>query len=369
MFKALVTYVQRILRSNGKCSSYCAASNSRSQLEVEAAQLRAALESGSASEDDVSRWIGNDPERIVTYERIAGWSSRLDRLLILRPRGSIDPDLLAPEASKVHLLSLLLGRPALSSFAAIATVVAISLAVFLPSYLSEVATGVGERRQIVLEDGSTIELNTSSTVSVHFKDSVREVLLHSGEAMFNVAKDINRPFRVITNERVITAVGTAFSVRRPGEVETHVVVDEGVVAVSPQGVAFIGGSSSSKDLTYLMAGTMARFKEGKAEVTQLNTEQLAGRLAWRNGFVSFDGEPISVAIEEFNRYHRLGIVVAPDIRSIRVGGYFKVSDREGFVRALALTFGIETVRLADGTLLLQRSVTTISGARQVAPSN
>lgn len=371
MFQTFGTYVRRILPWLGRYGSGDAA-NSRSQLALEAAQLRAALENDSATEDDVSRWIGNDPERVVAYERIAACSGRLDRLSVLRPRGlaDVNPDLFAPKASWFHLPSLLLDRPALSSFAAFAAVAAISLAVFLPSYLAEVSTGVGERRLIALEDGSTIELNTSTIVSVHFTDTAREVSLRSGEAMFNVAKDSSRPFHVLTNGRAITAVGTAFSVRHREGDETQVVVSEGTVVVSPQSGSLIDSIvAQDNDRTYLVAGSLAKFKEGEADVIRLSTQELAGRLAWRSGFISFDGEPLSAAIEEFNRYHRHGIVVSHEIRSIRIGGYFKVSDREGFVRALAFTFGIEPVRLADGTVLLQRSVPAKYSASPAAPAN
>ncbi|MCX7170105.1 MAG: hypothetical protein NTY41_07350, partial [Proteobacteria bacterium] len=175
---------------------------------------------------------------------------------------------------------------------------------------------------------------------------------------------------VLTSGRAITAVGTAFSVRHREGDDTQVVVSEGTVVVSPQSGSLIDSIvSQDRDRTYLVAGSLAKFKEGEADVIRLSTQELAGRLAWRSGFISFDGEPLSAAIEEFNRYHRNGIVVSNEIRSIRIGGYFKVADREGFVRALAFTFGIEPVRLADGAVLLQRPVPAKYSTSPAAPAN
>jgi transmembrane sensor len=93
------------------------------------------------------------------------------------------------------------------------------------------ATAIGELRSITLEDGSVVELNTNSKVRARFTPQLREIQLLRGEAVFKVAKNPNRPFRVSSGSTQIFAVGTEFNVyaRRT---QTVVTVIEGRVRVT-----------------------------------------------------------------------------------------------------------------------------------------
>src|SRR5260221_262688 len=116
--------------------------------------------------------------------------------------------------------------------------VVVALAVLLASDLSALsgryAAGRGEQRQVVLEDGSRIVVNTDSEVAVRFHEFERSVQLVRGEAFFEVAKDAARPFVVRTGRAEVRAVGTKFSVRR-NDSDTEVVVTEGRVRVVREG--------------------------------------------------------------------------------------------------------------------------------------
>ena len=78
-------------------------------------------------------------------------------------------------------------------YAVAASVVAVALGVGLfsglhqPSpYTAEYSTVLGERRQVVLPDGSSIELNSRSRIQVRFDKDRRGIELTEGEAMFSV---------------------------------------------------------------------------------------------------------------------------------------------------------------------------------------
>jgi hypothetical protein len=53
-------------------------------------------------------------------------------------------------------------------------------------------TAIGETRSIALSDGSTVELSTSSAISVNFTPQRRQITLLSGEAFFRVAREHRR---------------------------------------------------------------------------------------------------------------------------------------------------------------------------------
>src|SRR5262249_9940655 len=94
------------------------------------------------------------------------------------------------------------------------------------------STSVGATTAVPLRDGSKVILNTASEIRVVVTDVERAVHLEAGEAYFEVAKDRKRPFVVIAGAQRITALGTAFSVRRVAHDDVRVVVTDGLVAVS-----------------------------------------------------------------------------------------------------------------------------------------
>jgi transmembrane sensor len=73
-------------------------------------------------------------------------------------------------------------------------------------------TGLAEHREILLVDGSKISLGARTAVTADITTQRRTVVLSRGEALFQVARDPHRPFRVIAGGGTITAVGTAFNV-------------------------------------------------------------------------------------------------------------------------------------------------------------
>lgn len=84
-----------------------------------------------------------------------------------------------------------------------------------------------------LSDGTKLQVKPHSKVliSKDFGKNSRDLHL-SGEAMFVVAHDPARPFRVYTHDLAVTALGTTFNVRAvEGESETRVVLTEGKVKV------------------------------------------------------------------------------------------------------------------------------------------
>jgi ferric-dicitrate binding protein FerR (iron transport regulator) len=75
------------------------------------------------------------------------------------------------------------------------------------------ATGIGQQSTITLADGSTVELDAKSQINVGSEDARRTVELVSGQALFRVTKNPNRPFIVRAANRQVVALGTAFDVR------------------------------------------------------------------------------------------------------------------------------------------------------------
>lgn len=205
-------------------------------------------------------------------------------------------------------------------------------------------TSVGEQRSFKLEDGSIIHLNTQSRVEVRYSKEARTIRLLAGEAMFGVVRDAKRPFRVMSGDAIIQALGTEFNVyRRAGG--TTVSVVEGVVQVLPTGEDLPGAVPNAPSpastltqgtISYMAparveAGEQAQVSAGGEVVTQ-PVSDISGAVAWRARRLVFRGDPLEVVAREFNRYNRLQIRLEGDkVRTKQLTAVFDADDPRSLV--------------------------------------
>lgn len=274
-------------------------------------------------------WRGASPAHEAAFEREAAVWGRFDRLRALRPADpEPDPDLLAPAQ---------LSQPMLRWAAGVAgAAVLAGIGVWTVGGAPAYATAVGERRLVVLDDGTRVELNTDSKIVVRYRRGERQVKLVKGEALFEVAGDA-RPFVVTARDRRVEADEAAFNVRlQPKAVQ--VIVAKGGVEIA-ETTPF----GDAEEETQLAAGVIGLYGEGGGVAQPVAPVRIDQALAWRHGQIALNGQTLETAVEEFNRYsdERQLVVADPAIAGYRLGGYFAVSDMDGFVRALQTTFPVK----------------------------
>ncbi len=206
------------------------------------------------------------------------------------------------------------------------------------------STAHAEQRSWRMPDGSTVHLNSDSAIRVRFDDERRQVDLIRGQALFQVAKDPQRPFWVRAGDTVVKAVGTEFDVYRHKQ-RTLVSVVEGRVAVwrlpedsSPQQVSRVleagAGPSHARPVAQLVAGQQARISSVSAGVSE-RADDVRKTVAWLQRQVVFDHDPLGNAVEEFNRYDELRIRIDdPALRAAEISGIFSAYDLESFIHFL-----------------------------------
>jgi transmembrane sensor len=159
--------------------------------------------------------------------------------------------------------------------------------------------------------------------------------LLQGEAQFEVAHDADRPFVVDANGTHVRVLGTAFVVRKRTDTSLDVLVMEGRVAID------------SAPATVLSGGQLALIRDGR--LTTRNVEDMSRRVAWTEGMLIFNGETLSEAVAEFNRYNRRQLIVTDaDLASKTIGGAFKATNPDRFATALQKMFRVQ-VRVHDDT--------------------
>ncbi|NOW48814.1 transmembrane sensor [Novosphingobium sp. SG751A] len=198
-------------------------------------------------------------------------------------------------------------------------------------------TTQGELRRLALADGSALTLDAASKLRVDLDEDARKVRLSQGRALFRVAHNAARPFRVQAGLVTITDIGTVFSVTTQGDT-VNVLVSEGEVEVRRGAVVL-----------RLTAGQGVRLgKDGAPVRMGLAAPALERALAWTSGRIELDGETLESALGEFNRHNRATIRLAhPALGREKFYGAFRLDDPEGFARAAALGLNAP-MRAEDG---------------------
>jgi transmembrane sensor len=231
------------------------------------------------------------------------------------------------------------------------------------------STSVGEQRAIELPDGSAIAINAQSSIRVAYSEAARDVYLTAGQAMFTVARDAARPFRVhVTPARedhalgesaVIQALGTKFDVRLRAD-RINVAVLEGLVQIRADArgrgpdvaldeIAKIAEVAAGQTVSIEAAGLVT-------PPAPINASDVS---AWQQRRLVFADETLADIVEEFQRYNRTPRIriEGEALRSRRLSGVFDADYPEALLLYLESDDGVvlEThgdeliVRLRDET--------------------
>lgn len=223
-----------------------------------------------------------------------------------------------------------------------------------------VETLIGEQKPISLSDGSVIHMNTNSRVEISYSNLQRKITLVRGEAHFDVAHDPSKPFVVVAGENTVTAVGTAFNVELLNDehfellvTEGKVLVKEGALSSSSPGELLSPAHPMNRDGIMVNSGEKMLFNGNTSPTQTMSLDQVQRDLAWQQGMLVFQGEPLETALNEVSRYTAIQFEVSePALKGTRVAGYFKAGDIDGLLFALENNFDIQNKKLANNTIVL-----------------
>jgi transmembrane sensor len=297
------------------------------------------LDGGELTESErreLDEWLAASPRHLGAFVRAQAIWADADRVAAMDAGRTAVSDSAAPRRGFTHRLRML----AAASVAAFLIAGGIVASVHLTG---REGTRFGEIRRLTLSDGSTLVLNAQSVVQVKFEKNERRVLLRSGEASFQVAHDVQRPFIVEARDVAVKAVGTSFTVRLQSAAVSVTVV-EGVVEVmrptetKVEEVKVIG---RNRELIAPTARPMA--------ATPLTDQQITRQMAWQQGLLMFDGERLSQAVAQVNRYSPTPVVIDSDRLAQRAFvGVFRVGDARAFANAAATALGAHVHEEGDG---------------------
>ena len=240
-----------------------------------------------------------------------------------------------------------------------ATLAAVALAspFWKNSSPSVFSTGVGENRSVILADGSMIALGGDTQIEVSLTPGVRAIELTRGEALFKVAKDRTRPFKVRAGSATVIAVGTEFDVQRDSD-RAIVSVTEGHVVVEPVShflpVAVLEEFTPKLRPVHVLAGqqTMAG-EQGIEEPTKVADP--AAATSWQTGRLAFHLEPLRYVLEDVNRYAPKRIVLEDNaLGTLVITGTVERKNIAGWIGSLERAFELQAVEESDRIVLRPR---------------
>lgn len=180
----------------------------------------------------------------------------------------------------------------------------------------QTCTGIGEKSQVLLPDGTKVWLNNSSSLEYsNFQGStIRKVKLH-GEAYFEVSKDKSKPFMVFTKDSVyVKVLGTKFNLSAYSDDEdVRTVLVEGSVNIVNQKT----GSSAK-----LLPGRMAiGEKSGNIDVQPAD---IAISTSWRKGEIRFSNMRFEELAKQLERNYKVNFIFKNEkLKSKKFSGVFQ----------------------------------------------
>lgn len=190
--------------------------------------------------------------------------------------------------------------------------------------MADLRSGTGERRDLTLEDGTRLTLNTDSAVNLRFDANQRRILLVAGEIMIATRHGPehtdSRPLLVTTAEGSIRSLGTRFTVRQHAE-RTSVAVLESAVEVQPR----------NGDARLLHAGEQTQFSRDAVEAPRSAN---AHADAWTRGQLVADEQRLGDFLAELDRYRPGVLRVDPQIAALRLSGVFPLADTDKILATL-----------------------------------
>jgi len=280
-------------------------------------------------------WLEQDPANNHAYEAVA---------LADRDYGELVVDAALPQPSNDNPGD----RRRIGRFVGWATAAAAAIAAISYPLLTAapetyaVETPTGQRDSVRLDDGTRIDLNGGSRITLRKGDN-RFASLDRGEATFTVTHDERHPFSVRVGDDVVQDVGTVFNIiHEKGMMETA--VSSGAVIFNPDGEA-----------VRVNAGQVLRLSADGRSVT-VGTIAPAEVGAWRGGRLIYKDAPLGRVAADLSRSLHKPVRISPDIATRPFSGVIMLGgDEAALLPRIGAMLDVTIAHEADGWRLSSRS--------------
>jgi transmembrane sensor len=321
------------------------------QVAEQAADWFVRLQGAAATADDwaaFERWLQESPTHAAAYEQLEGLWVEFEAAGLAIARTLDEPRIAGARRRKGRRDA---GNPRHYPWLAVGAVAAsLALAAFgtafwgtTPASPRVFQTAAGQTRRIVLADGTKIDLNAASRISVSLGPDARRLEMADAEAVFDVAHDPKRPFLIKVGDRQVRVVGTEFNLRHR-EGQMALTVRRGVVEVRPI-------AAERAEPTLVTVGQQLIHHEGEAGSTLAAVEPEAA-FGWTHGQLIYHDQPLSdVASDLFRRFGVPVRLADPQTAQLRFSGVLVIDNEQAVLRRIEAFAPVRAERLPDAIVL------------------
>ncbi len=217
-------------------------------------------------------------------------------------------------------------------------------AVEMASWSAPQKSTLGKIEVLKLADGSNIKMGGNAVLRTAIGASSRRVDLQQGEAYFEVAHDVDARFTVETNGVTVTALGTAFAVRK-GDDGVRVILTKGSVRVDSQGENGLPAGATTLTPGQQLMVTPAGFARSEVDTARATS--------WTGGMLDFQRRPLSEVVGEMNNYQTQKIILRDDaLKQLPVTGIFPLGNPNMLVQFLREQGGVRIVQQSGDQIVL-----------------
>ncbi len=228
------------------------------------------------------------------------------------------------------------------------SVLALKLRQAVPVQELHYRTAVGEQHTVELPDGSTLVLDTDTSLVARYSRAERSIDMENGQASFSVAHDGTRPFSVRAAGGSVTALGTRFQVRaEASNGRATVTLLEGAVRVDGPRTAARGVTTAT-----LAPGDQLQFDRAGMQWATRSVD-LDSASAWTRGNVRIRDGRLADLLAELNRYSIVQLrLVEPELAELRISGTFRPGDATSLARLLEHSWSVRAMPGGENEILL-----------------
>ncbi|RQP08489.1 MAG: DUF4974 domain-containing protein [Parapedobacter sp.] len=253
--------------------------------------------------------------------------------------------------------------------AAAAVLLVLGLVVFQSIYRGNpqtFITQVGERKSVILPDGSTVRLNGGSMLVLDggFNQANRRITFR-GEGYFQIEKDAKRPFTIVTEGTTINVLGTVFNLRAYEE------EDKIETALISGRVEFTLPANPAKKIPLQPGKKVSVYKEGirdssgtaaltggatenyiVSDITLSPGQPMANETLWTADKLVFDGDNLVLVASKLEKWYGVEVKIANGAnREKKFSAIFPHMELDTVLQALARTGSLRFSRSGESVTL------------------